>query len=481
MIEFFFLSESNSIHKNEVSERNLLDQNSDSATPCTQGSYEDIRKASSYYAEFPIHTLVLSANSDFFRKLCGVTGMKEDQQHTIEVKVEPGEGKYVEKMVEAFYDPKILDDMSCFDLISLMTIGSRYVCITFLGFCINILCKTKVETVEEYDFVLVKLSGMDIYDKSILSKLSDYTSQCLKDISRMLYPLEYRYDKFDAFMKLSSVTIMHLVKENYAVTVKENHFFMSVYKWFIHEESRQTSANISKFLLGIRIENLKISFICSNFLIDDKMLNKWEEYPKWFVSLMKKKLILAEKEISGNQENLLPRIKPAENFYRFVKLFSYQEGVFKGKSSGRFVWEGLFILPVILFKEDSNSKYTIELSLYGENVVDTSVKESTIIKCPIFFTIKTGSSASIISSNESNIFNGCRDYRKGMMIFDDTKVCNFGVVAEINEKFLLEAKRNGVILLIYMQKFNTYLWKNYDSMLDVKESPLDESAINKNY
>ena len=477
---FSFVSESSSTRENEVSEGNILYQYSDSAATFVQGSNRDIEKTLSYYAEFPIHTLVLSTNSEFFRKMFGATGMKEDREHTITVKVQHGEGTFLEKMVEAFYNPNVLNDMSCFDLISLLYIGSRFVCITFLGYCINILCKAVVNTVEEYDSVLVKLSGLIIYDESILSKLSDFTSQCLKNVSEMLYPLEYKVDKFDDFMKLDSVTIMHLVKENYAVTVKESHFFMFVYKWLLYEESRQTSANISKFLLGIRIGSLESSFICHNFLLDDKIFNNWEGYTKWFVSLMKKKLLSAEKKISGNQtEAEPPRIKPADEFYRFVRLFSYQEGVFKDKSCSPVVWKGLFILPTMLLKEDSNSQYSLELSFYGENVVDASVEETTIIACPIFFTVQIGSSASIVSDELSlpsgefiYIRHNTDKYRKGMLIFDDTNFCNFGVVANINEKFLLEAKGKGVMLLIYMQKSKNALWKDYNKILDAKNNPL---------
>ena len=95
------------------------------------------------------------------------------------------------------------------------------------------------------------------------------------------------------FMKLDFVTIMNLVKENCDVTVDEDHFFMFVYKWLLHEESRQTSTNISKFLLGIWIKS------CFNFLLDDKILNNWEEYPKWFVRM--KKHFSTKEKISVNQ------------------------------------------------------------------------------------------------------------------------------------------------------------------------------------
>ena len=472
MIKVLFLSvlESSSIQTVEVSEGNLPNQYSQNATVNVQSSGKDAEKDSSYYAEFPIHSIVLSTNSAYFKNLFGKTGMKEDKVYIIPMKVGQGEGKYLEKMVESFYDPEILNDMDWSDLVSLMVIGSRYICITFLGYCVKVLCEALIETVEEYDSLLVKLSELSIYDKLISSKLSDYTSQCLKNISEMLYPLEYKDDMHDTFMKLNSVTIMHLVKGNYAVTVKEDHFYLFVYKWFLIEKTRQDSTNISKFLQGIRMKNLEISFICSNFSLDDKILNNWEEYPKWLLRLMKKKLLLAKKIISGNKiEGKSGRIKPVDKCYRFVRLFSYQDGIFKDKSSNPFVWEGLFILPTVSLKKDGNSQYHLELSFYGYNIFDVSVEETITIKLPIFFTMKIGSTANITSEG----ITSSRGFRTGRLIFDDSKICNFGLVAKIDEAFLLEAKRNGVVLLVYMQKFDNFLWQYYDTMKSAKQSPLE--------
>lgn len=44
------------------------------------------------------------------------------------------------------------------------------------------------------------------------------------------------------------------------------------------------------------------------------------------------------------------------------------------------------------------------------------------------------------------------------------------------EKFLLEAGHNGMTLLIYIQKFDTNLWRNYE-MSDAEHFPLDENVF----
>ena len=74
-------------------------------------------------------------------------------------------------------------------------------------------------------------------------------------------------------------------------------------------------------------------------------------------------------------------------------MFSYQDGIFKDKSSNPFVWEGLFILPTVSFKEGADSQYHLELSFYGNNVFDVSVEKTITTKLPIFFKIKIGSTA----------------------------------------------------------------------------------------
>lgn len=44
------------------------------------------------------------------------------------------------------------------------------------------------------------------------------------------------------------------------------------------------------------------------------------------------------------------------------------------------------------------------------------------------------------------------------------------------EIFLLEAGDNGMTLLIYIQKFDTNLWRNYE-MSDAEDFPLDENVF----
>ena len=44
------------------------------------------------------------------------------------------------------------------------------------------------------------------------------------------------------------------------------------------------------------------------------------------------------------------------------------------------------------------------------------------------------------------------------------------------EKFLLEAGDNGMTLLIYIQKFDSNLWRNYE-MSDAEDFPLDENVF----
>ena len=83
--------------------------------------------------------------------------------------------------------------------------------------------------------------------------------------------------------------------------------------------------------------------------------------------------------------------------------------------------------------------------------------------------MKIGSTANITSEG----INSSRGFRTGQLIFDDSKICNFGLVAKIGDASLLGAERNGVVLLVYMQKFDNFLWQYYDTMKSAKQSPLE--------
>ena len=99
------------------------------------------------YGEFPIHSFLLGMHRDYFKKLFGKSGMKEESLRTVTIKVQNGQGKYFEQMIQAFYNPEVLNDSQIFDLLQLMDIGSMFLCDTFLGFCIKALNKVEVNKI----------------------------------------------------------------------------------------------------------------------------------------------------------------------------------------------------------------------------------------------------------------------------------------------------------------------------------------------
>ena len=289
------------------------------------------------YSEFPVHCLILCTNSDYFKKLFAQSGMKENFQHKVTVKVKHGEGLYLERMIEAFYNPDILSTQDYFDLISLMGIGGRYLCSTFLEHCMTVLETKDIESIEDFDSVFVKLSKISICEEKVKIKLEHFILTSIKNLSEKLYPLEFETDEHDTFIHLNFITVMHLVASKYAITLTEDHLLLFVYKWLIYNEEEQTSENIGKLLENIRINNLNISFICDEIAVNDPILCKWEGYPSWFSKLLKFHLLSPEKRAVRDmviQEIESKRLKPQlDKEHPVICEFIYREEKFENDSN----------------------------------------------------------------------------------------------------------------------------------------------------
>jgi len=60
------------------------------------------------YSVFPVHSLISSFNSQYFKTLTTDSGMRETNCKNIVVKVNPGEGIYLELLIHSIYDQDVL-------------------------------------------------------------------------------------------------------------------------------------------------------------------------------------------------------------------------------------------------------------------------------------------------------------------------------------------------------------------------------------
>ena len=426
------------------------------------------------YTEFPIHTLVLSTNSDYFQKLFTESGMKENLQQTVTMKVKHGEGIYLERMIQAFYDPAVLTHQHCSDLISLMDIGGQFLCVTFLEHCMSVLETKEIESIEDFDSIFVKLSRLNLSEASVNERLQDFISECTKKLTEKLYPLELDICKHEKFMELDFVTIKHLITSDYATTITEDHLLLFLYKWLQCKDERQTTENIQVLLKNIKLSRLSVLFVCNEIAVNDPTLNKWEVYPLWFSKLMKWQLLTSEaKRLGrGSQQVEAKRQKPSEDLnYPFICDFFYTGECFE--STNQFVWRGVSVVPQISVANNENNKWYVQLKFKGEKIfLSENEPKSTYRNFVVVYSL-------LLNTNEYKALNeGTYDYyrRKKLELGRDLKY-ELGSIALVDETFLMELKTLGVTLVLYIQGATCSLVGNSLNQVRTSELLLTENFM----
>lgn len=410
------------------------------------GRTENQKFSETCYAEFPIHTVVLSTNSDYFLKLFSESGMKENLQQIVTVKVKYRKGIYLERMIQAFYDPAILNHQDYSDLIFLMEIGEHFLCVTFLEHCISVLETKEIKLIEDFDSILIKLSQLHLSEASINEKLQDCISECSKKLTEKLYPLELNISSHEKFMKLDFVTIKHLVTSDYATTITEDHLLLFLYKWLQYKVERQTAENIGVLLINIKPTRLNFQFVYNEIVVDDSILNKWEHYPLWFSVLMKYQLsLLAKKEYQGVGPERQKPYGDEDHNYPVIFHFVYTGEYFESKN--QFVWKGVCVAPHISITNNEYNQWDVQLKFIGEKIFPRDKMQN--FRYPRYF--KVVYSLTATKENyvplEERYYNYYR--RENLNIVSNLED-DFRIIASVDEDFLKELKTSGLTLVLHI-------------------------------
>ena len=275
------------------------------------------------YSEFPVHSLVLCVNSRYFDRLLSASGMKENEENMVTVKVNTGQGKYLEKMIHAFYNEESLKELCLLDLLSLLNIAERFSCFGLLKYVIDIINGKEIKSIEDCDSIMKSMTKFD-HGSKIDAETDEIINKSIQFLSKELYPLEFKFNNQELFFNLHYVTIFSLLNSSYAVTVKEDNLFLFLYKWLRSNPELQTEDIIGSLLTSIRYKDLSAAFIYDEITICDQMLNIWKGYPVWFSNLTKYHLLSVRKKVErGIEMKVEPaRIKPYDStFFKVTCLF----------------------------------------------------------------------------------------------------------------------------------------------------------------
>ena len=440
----------------------------------TVSDISNIRKEN-VYSEFPVHSLVLCVNSRYFDRLLSPSGMKENKENIVTVKVNTGQGKYLEKIIHAFCNEESLKELCLSDLLSLLNIAERFSCFELLKYVINIINGKEIKSIEDCNSIMKSMIKFDHKNK-IDAEANEIILKSIQFLSNELYPLEFKFNNQQLFLNLHYITIVSLLKSNYAVTVNEDNLFLFLCKWLRSNPEFQTEDIIESLLTSVRYKDLSVAFIYDEITICDQLLNIWKGYPVWFSNLTKYRLLSVRKKVKrGIEMKSVPaRIKPCDaTFFKVTCLFScvsYEDSAFS-YSRNLIVWNGLSIVPAISMKTEESSNYLIKIEFICQNSFSpTEIKNRTFHQgFDICFTIFPGTAE---SRNVTELLKDPK-YRKRFLRhaeikFESSDTFDFGSIVILDDQFLKQMKLNGICLMLFFRDRSTS-WNAHD-ITDVKSS-----------
>ena len=230
---------------------------------------------------FPVHSLVLCLNSNFFTKLLHETSMKEKYEKEIVLHVDPGEGEYVELLIHSFYNFDLLKNIGLFKLLKVLEYGDRYMCEALLKQGSSMVDYVSVATIKECNLVLEHLNIFESSLGHILAK-DFFVSCCSQYLTESFTPLEcVAFSELPKLLNFSS--LLMLLKSDNGFAYHENSVITFVLNWLEADESRQTEQNIEALLFECRFEHMDVPFLVNRMLHTNPILCKWSGFLNWYI------------------------------------------------------------------------------------------------------------------------------------------------------------------------------------------------------
>ena len=405
----------------------------------------------SVYMTFPIHSIVLCISSDFFKKLLLDSGMKENSMNVVTLKVNKGEGKHLELLIEAFYSIDVLTNISLSDLLCTLNVAARFSCFDFIQLGLDRLNHSEIKTVSECDIILSHISYiLELFENS--ERYENIKNCCTKFLAKKFFPIEMQFEQQRVFNSLSHCSVTLLMMSNHVLVVSENNALSLIYQWLLHNEDLQTPEIIESLLMSIRYQNLHVDQFCDSVSVCDKILNKWSSYSSWYVDVLKyHALPQSARNIRGIKELSASRAYPiticnlaAKRHFRFEK----ENSTLVDEQFFKIIWGGGCLVPLLSLKE-ANENFLVKLKVKFVNIFQPELRKSFIHQnIDVYYCLLPG----YVEFKDSmmQIPKFVQKYvRRGVLNYGENKtVHNYHSVAKFSADFVEKVWEHGLNLII---------------------------------
>jgi len=415
------------------------------------------------YSFFPVHTLILSINSSYFKTVNSITGMRESSQNYIEVKVNKGEGKFVELLINAFYDQDILKTLGVLELLKVLELGNRFLCNTLIGCGLKLLESLDIKTIEECDQVIEQIKVFQC--STLLKDCYTFTRKlCGKYLAKYFKFVDCYIAKHDTFNALSFDSVLLLITQDDQKFVwHENNIIYFITNWLAVDEVRQTVDNIQKLLHQVRYEYMTVEYFKDVLLINHPILSKWSGYNQWYVDAILFHSLSAEektsREITSGRKNRTFRL-----LRRHVQICSLHIAqstttpVFMSLTDHKYILhEGYKLTPTIdIIRVTNANSYELVLRLYfGSNKETLKFYRRFVIAFGVFYNLKGGIPQALFHAADTSFI--CNNYQHIDVEFKNNNMFKTSI-GTIDGELFQKFKDHGINVSILFKRSGLFEW-----------------------
>ena len=223
-----------------------------------------------------IHTFWLSVQSPYFRSLFYSSGMKENLDKEVHVKVSESEEKAYLILLEAMYCGDVLNDKTVGELLAVLELANKYDLKFIFKKCKYVLQKNA--TTFEVSTQMMQV----IKVKHDMSDVEELATTIGLVLAKEFSPLDNNW-KSEKFTNLSQPSLKYLLGSDDLTVQCENTVFHALMHWM--EQNKTDPTSTSDLLCVVRFKLMMVDYLY-NVVKDHVIASKMPKYDELFLNAM---------------------------------------------------------------------------------------------------------------------------------------------------------------------------------------------------
>ena len=308
-----------------------------------------------------VHSFWLSVQSPYFRSLFYSSGMKENQDTEVHVKVSESEENAHLILLEAMYHDDVVNDRTVDELLAVLELANKY----DLKFVFK---KCKYVLQENATTFEISTQIMDVIKvKHNMADVEDLAATLQSVLAQELSPLDENWQS-EKFSSLSEPSLKYLLSSDDLIVASENTVFHALIHWMEQNDVDPVSLEETNGLLAVvRFKLVTIDYLY-NVINNHPIASKMPKFNELYLGGMTYHAIPAEQKKLLERQPVV-RKEPEGTIYHHVAVYKEQDfetETLTFKSSDEF-WACGYKMSIALTYDSNYYNIFPQLSVHNLN------------------------------------------------------------------------------------------------------------------